>query len=109
MRTRPPLEKVVQSRIAKALRDLGFTVNDLTQPRRTMMPLGLPDLYVRHPRFGRFWVEVKRPGEKPRPTQLAWHEDERACGGTVIVATSVADVLDGLRAAGVPILELEVE
>jgi len=98
---RPPLEKAIQSRIAKALKDLGFTVVQMSQPQRAVCTPGTPDLYARHQRLGRYWIEVKRPGKEPSPVQLAWHADERACGGTVIVATSVADVLDGLRAAGV--------
>jgi hypothetical protein len=31
------------------------------------------------------WIEFKRPGEKPRADQLAWHERERARGALVMV------------------------
>lgn len=101
MRNQP--EKQTQREIRRALIGLGFEVNDLTQPRRTMMPPGLPDLYARHPRFGRFWIEVKSARGYLSNHQRAWHAAERECGGTVLVCWSVDDLLDGLRGAGVPL------
>jgi hypothetical protein len=35
------------------------------------------------------WIEMKRPGEKPRPNQLAWHETERARGAVVMVVDDI--------------------
>lgn len=97
-------EKSVQRDIVCALQTLGFTVDDLTQPRATMMPLGLPDLYARHAAWQmRLWIECKSATGRTRLTQLAWHQAERAAGGSVIVARSVAEVIDGLRALGAPI------
>ena len=34
---------------------------------------------------GHLWIEMKAPGKKPTPKQLAWHEAERARGALVIV------------------------
>lgn len=42
------------------------------------------------------FVEVKRPGEKPRPEQVEVHAELRHYGATVLVATST----DDLEAAG---------
>ncbi|MGP0075593.1 MAG: hypothetical protein ACLPWF_27065 [Bryobacteraceae bacterium] len=35
------------------------------------------------------WVEFKRPGRKPTPHQLAWHEAERARGALVLVIDDI--------------------
>lgn len=102
-RRRSP-EKQTQRAIVNNLRTMGFRVSDLTQPRRTMMPLGLPDLYVSHGRFHfRCWIECKAPERRTQKNgglsteQLQWIRDERAAGGDVIVAYELNDVLDGLR------------
>jgi hypothetical protein len=31
------------------------------------------------------WIEFKRPGQKPRPRQMVWHDAERARGALVLV------------------------
>lgn len=49
---------------------------------------------------GRFLaLEVKRPGEKPRPEQVRWLELVRAKGGFAAVVTSGADALDAVNRA----------
>jgi hypothetical protein len=67
---------------------------------------GMPDyLYIRYAwigcnKSGQFegwhredaqvlWIEFKKPGEKPRPDQLAWHEAERARGALVLVVNDI--------------------
>ena len=39
---------------------------------------GWPDLYCVHPNFGSYWIEMKRPGEQLRQTQMdrirKWHK-----------------------------------
>ena len=103
-RGRAAPEKRLQWEIRRELQKLGCEVCDMTQPRATMLPLGLPDLYARHPRWKlRLWIEVKTPRGRVRPAQAAWIEAERAAGGHAIVARSVGDVLDALRDLGAPI------
>lgn len=97
-------EKRLQWEIRRALETLGFDVTSTSQPQRAMMTAGIPDLYARHPRWKlRLWIEVKTPRGRVRPAQAAWIEAERAAGGHAIVARSLGDVLDALRAAGAPI------
>ena len=101
---RPPLEKRVEADIIGALRTLGFAVTKTSQPRPSMLTIGVPDLYAAHPRWGlRLWIEVKRPGGKPTAQQVAWHRCERLAGGTVLVLDSVAAMLAELKRLGAPI------
>jgi len=86
-------EKEIQSDIRRLLELHGYQVDDMSQPRRSMMPVGLPDLRARHvKREERFWVEVKRPGNAPTSAQREWHEAEREAGGEVYVVTSAAQM-----------------
>lgn len=102
MRRQP--EKAVERDIMRALETLGFDVVKMSQPQRAICTPGTPDLYARHPAWSlRLWVEVKSARGYVSPHQRAWHESERACGGIVITAWSVADLIAGLRAAGAPI------
>lgn len=97
-------EKMIERDIILALRRLQFGVTKTSQPRPSMVTLGIPDLYAHHPRWGiRLWIEVKAPGNKPSDTQAAWHQAEREAGGVVLVAYSVADVVDELRRLGAPL------
>jgi len=97
-------EKALQWRIRRALEQLGCEVLDLTQPRRTMLPLGLPDLYVRHEGWRvRVWMEVKTERGRLSPWQEAWLARERAAGGHAAVVRSVEDAIHALREAGAPI------
>src|SRR5512136_52723 len=102
MRAQP--EKAVQRAIVRGLRTLGMTVQDLTQPRRTMMPAGLPDLLAWHTGWKiHLWIEVKAGRNMPSPAQLAWHHEARAVGMNVTLAWSLGDVLDELVRLGAPI------
>ena len=100
-----PLEKFVQRKIKLAAQDLGFEVMDMSQPRASMMPRGLPDLYLRHrPKQFRCWVEVKRPDVGiVSSAQAAWILWERECGGIAFVADSVERFVHQLEEHGFPV------
>lgn len=90
-----PLEKVIAGEIKRALEQIGFFVSSTQQRRPSEQTEGIPDLYASHAAWQlRVWIEVKRPGEKPSKVQREWHEKERAAGGTVLIATSAAHVLE---------------
>lgn len=97
-------EKRIQADIRRALAALGFVVHDMSQPRRSMMPEGLPDLYAVHERWRlRGWIEVKTPTGRVRPTQVEWQRLERASGGNSDIARSVEDALRIVQDWGAPI------
>lgn len=39
------------------------------------------------------WIEFKKPGEKPRPDQIAWHEAERRRGALILVVSDIDDFM----------------
>ncbi len=99
-----PLEKVVQRHIKDAAWSLGFEVMDMSQPRASMMPLGLPDLYLRHQaKQFRCFVEIKRIGGRLSTAQRSWMEGERECGGVAFVADSVSSFVEQLELHGFPV------
>ncbi len=98
-------EKVIEAEIVRNLRTLGFGVTKTSQPQRARgVTLGVPDLYASHERWRlRLWIEVKAGDNRPSPAQLAWHAQERASGGTVVVAWSWSDVQRELAVMGAPL------
>lgn len=80
MKEKKPLESLIQSRIIKRLEKEGWIVIKLGL---TNMP-GIPDLLVLKAGRARF-IEVKRPGEKPRPLQEYRHRQLRENGFDVEV------------------------
>lgn len=44
----------------------------------------------------RVWIEVKKPGGVVSEAQVRWQEEERACGGAVVVAYDIRDVAAAL-------------
>lgn len=46
------------------------------------------------------WIEFKRPGERPRPDQTAWHEQERARGALVYVVDDIDEYIAWYKASG---------
>ena len=60
---------------------------------------GVPDRIVIAPALTAF-VELKRPGEKPRKLQLVIHRQMRNSGGAVFVASTIEEldaVLDAIQ------------
>lgn len=61
--------------------------------KRTGEP-GMPDrLALRYNPDQILWLELKRPGEKPRPDQIVWHEAERSRGALVLVVSDIDDFM----------------
>ena len=58
---------------------------------------GAPDRLILFPEGRIFFVEVKRPGEKPRPLQLKRHEELRKLGFSVYVIDGKEQVRDLIR------------
>ncbi len=92
----------IQRSILKALTSMGiycdrlnsgsFKVNDryVKGARK-----GTPDIFFFLAPTGRAcYFELKRPGEKPKPHQLKWHEDAREHGCRVAVVTSLREAID---------------
>lgn len=94
---KPPdltLEKEIAGKVIAALRQIGCDVSSTQQHRKSRQTVGMPDLFASHAAWGvSAWIEVKRPGQKPTPEQLAWHERQRAAGVNVLVVTSGADAV----------------
>ena len=74
-------EKQVEQKLVKAVRAAGGMCPKLVSPGMA----GLPDRLILFP-GGRFaFVEVKAPGQKPRPLQVRRHEQLRKLGFRVFV------------------------
>jgi hypothetical protein len=101
---RPRSEKAIEADIIRNLRMLGAFVVKMSQPRRTMVTEGTPDLLILWGRYQvSLWVEVKRPGGTLRAMQAVWHREAKAAGQHVVIASSTSDVIAALRELGVPI------
>lgn len=79
--------------IVAALRAMPhMSVQEITDPHAP----GLPDLLVGYRGVNYLW-EIKRPGEKPRPTQVEWAR--RWHGDPPLVAHCLDDILAALGLA----------
>ena len=61
---------------------------------------GAPDRIILFPGGKIFFVEVKRPGERPRPLQLKRHEELRKLGFSVYVIDGKEQVRDLIQQNG---------
>lgn len=92
-----PTEKAIQAGIVRILRQLGASVYDTSQPHRALITAGLPDLLVFH--RGRFaFVEVKRPGGRLTPAQVAFQAEARRAGLEALVWTAAEEAVEWARA-----------
>jgi Holliday junction resolvase len=73
--------------VIKALEDRGWYVVKLIQTNRN----GIPDLLMHRDGVTRY-VEVKRPGEKPRPLQEFRHKELRKAGIPIDVITDISQL-----------------
>lgn len=92
-------EQAIQKEILDFLRSEGFLAikqNNIGIYARA----GIPDI-VACTKKGKFiGIEVKRPGEKPKPIQLAFLDAINQIGGYGFYATSVAEVRENLEWKG---------
>lgn len=75
-----PLESVIQARIIKRMEARGYYVIKLLLTNKN----GIPDLLCLKDGKASF-IEVKRPGEKPRPLQEYRHNELRELGFDVMI------------------------
>jgi hypothetical protein len=81
--SRAPLrlhEKHVYEQGISLLRQMGWAVYRLSQPRASRQTLGLADVYAMHDRRGPLWWEAKREGGKQSARQKAFQNQCIACG-----------------------------
>lgn len=90
-------EKTIEQKIVTAVKKAGGICPKFVSPGFDGMPDRL--LLLPHGRFA--FVEVKAPGEKPRPLQLARHRLLRYLGFKVYVLDSeeqIGGIIDEIRA-----------
>ena len=75
------LEKQVEQKLVQAVKAQGGICPKLVSPGTD----GMPDRMILMPKARIGFVEVKAPGQKPRPLQLKRHEQLRKLGFTVAV------------------------
>ena len=85
-------EKQIEAQTIKDLTALGYRANKMSEPRATMKTEGPADLYVQGHGV-RAWCEMKKPGEKQRPTQIEFEAAEVANGGNYRVCYSEAEAV----------------
>lgn len=74
-------EKIIEQRLVKAVKARGGMCPKFTSPGMD----GMPDRLVLLPQGHIGFVEVKAPGEKPRPLQIYRHKQLRQLGLQVYV------------------------
>lgn len=74
-------EKLIEQKLVKAVKALNGMCPKLVSPGTD----GMPDRMVLLPDRKLSFVEVKAPGEKPRPLQIRRHEQLRQLGFMVAV------------------------
>ena len=90
-------EKNIEAALVRATGNRGGICPKFTSPGMD----GMPDRLVLLPQGHIGFVEVKAPGEKPRPLQLHRHEQLRRLGFQVYVLDDIAPIggiLDGIQA-----------
>ena len=90
-------ERVIEQCLVKAVKARGGMCPKFISPGMD----GMPDRLVLLPQCHIGFVEVKAPGEKPRPLQLHRHEQLRRLGFQVYVLNGIEQIggiLDGIQA-----------
>lgn len=89
-------EKIIERKLVDAVKDMGGFAPKFVSPGFD----GMPDRIVLLPSSKIAFVEVKSPGKKPRPLQLARHEMLRKLGFKVFVLDDAADITKILKEIG---------
>ena len=90
-------EKTVESKLSSAVKAKGGLAVKFTSPGFN----GMPDRLVMFPGGRIAFVEVKAPGETPRPLQRSRHRLLRRMGFKVYVLDSIdqiGGIIDGIQA-----------
>ena len=90
-------ERQIEQKLVKAVKATGGIAPKLTSPGFD----GMPDRMVLMPDGCIGFVEVKAPGEKPRPLQLSRHRLLRQMGFKVYVldgTEQIGGIIDDIRA-----------
>ena len=91
-------EKVIEQKLAAAVKQAGGMALKFVSPGFD----GMPDRIVLLPDEHIAFVEVKAPGKKPRPLQLARHRLLRKLGFQVYIidnADQIGGMLDAIQAS----------
>lgn len=89
-------EKTVEEKLVKAVKSMGGICPKWVAPGFD----GMPDRIVLLPDGRMAFVEVKAPGERPRPLQVSRHELLRSLGYRVYVLDSpeqIGGMIDEIR------------
>lgn len=81
-------EKVIEQKLTTAVRQNGGVCWKFTSPGTA----GVPDRIILMPKGQIAFVEVKAPGEKPRPLQLSRYRLLRRLGFKVYVLDALEDI-----------------
>ena len=84
------LEGKIEKKLVRDVKKLGGQCLKFTSPGNA----GVPDRIVMMPHGKIHFVELKAPGEKPRPLQVAVHEEFKALGFKV----EIIDTPEGVEA-----------
>ena len=91
-------EKEIEKKLTQAVKHMGGICPKLVSPGFD----GMPDRIVLLPKGRMAFVEVKAPGERPRPLQMARHRLLRRLGFRVYVLDNVEQIgviLDEIQTA----------
>jgi hypothetical protein len=97
-RRKPVREKVNEQKLTRMVKAAGGIALKFVSPGFD----GMPDRLVLLPGGHIAFVEVKAPGEKPRPLQLARHRLLRCLGFRVFIlddAEQIGGIIDEIRGA----------
>ncbi len=81
-------EKTIENKLVEAVKSMGGIAPKLISPGFD----GMPDRIILLPNGKITFVEVKAPGKKPRPIQLARHRLLRRLGFKVYVLDSIHEI-----------------